>query len=383
MRLFQLLSVPLLVITLYACGIKKEAVIDWDVPVNNQRGIVYPTISLDSFYLDVVSTSFNGSIHVWKDKLLFVDSKFCWVFVFDTTGKSIGRRIGQGEGPNELPCKKIAAYVPLRDGGHLFIGPSWDVYVFDSSFIKKSDFLIDWHPRGNKEYIAGHPDPTDPIMYSITYGMEPIRSDKSTVYLPIYSQHKIFFPATDAYANDARILGKLSIKKGDVSSIYGRLSPIYRRNAQVRTFSYPVYDLIDEDKMVIGFPADSLLYLSDRDFVIKSAFGRMGRDMDTDYLSTTDYTRFNRQWQKENKERGYYTGVDYVPGLKLILRTYQKGGSAISDGLQIYKDNTLIADVDIPAKARVVGYIAPYVYLSAGPDETEEKIQIFRFKLSI
>lgn len=377
-RLFTVLLITLISI---GCKSKIDQEVNWNIPIKIPSQSQFVNISLDSIYLDTISSSFNGSLHTWKNKIVFVDHKFCWFFLFDTSGKFLSQKIGQGENQNELSCKKISNYIPMKDGGHMFMGPSWDVYIFDSNFNKKSDFLIKWHSRGNKEFIAEHPDPTDPIMYSITYGIQDIRADENNVHLPIYSQHKTFFPAADEYANEARIMGKLNIKNGDVTDIYGRLSPIYRDNPSVRTFPYLIYDLSGRDEMIIGFPVDSLMYISDRNFMIKSAFGRMGRDMNTNYQHTSDYEQFAKQWARENKNKGHYDGIDVIPDSEYIIRTYHKNGKSQTSGLQLYKANELVADVDVPLHSKYVGYIAPYVYLSAGPDEEHSSIKLYRFKL--
>jgi hypothetical protein len=51
------------------------------------------------------------------------------------------------------------------------------------------------------------------------------------------------------------------------------------------------------------------------------------------------------------------------------------------DGLQIYQEDELVADVDIPKKSKLVGYIKPYFYLSKGPDEVAGQVKLYRFQL--
>eukprot|EP00611_Tribonema_gayanum_P029162 TRINITY_DN7717_c0_g1_i1.p1 TRINITY_DN7717_c0_g1~~TRINITY_DN7717_c0_g1_i1.p1 ORF type:complete len:311 (+),score=-45.15 TRINITY_DN7717_c0_g1_i1:1-933(+) len=253
--IFPLLFISLLMLISCKSSIDKD--INWDIQIQNTGNSKLLEFSIDTLYLDSISSSFNGTLHTWNNKIVFVDHKFCWYYIFDTAGRFVAQKIGQGEKQNELSCKKISNYIPLMNGGHLFMGPSWDIYTFDSNFVKTSDYLIKWHPRGNKEFIAENPDPSDPIMYSITYGIQDIRADDQNIYLPIYSQHKTFFPAADAYAKESRVMGKLNIKTGDVTDIYGRLSPIYRTKPGARIFPYIIYDLIGKDEMVIGYPVDS------------------------------------------------------------------------------------------------------------------------------
>lgn len=338
-------------------------------------------LAVDSILLDSTSTSFNGTLHVYKNDLLLVDNQFCWVFRFDRNGRFVSRNIGQGDGVSELPCRRITSYVSLPNGGHMFLGPSWDVYLFDSNFVKIADYRVDWHPRGNKEYVATHPDPSDPIMYSITSGIQQIRADNKHVYLPLFSQHKLFNPIVDAYSKEARILGKMDIASGDVTELLGRLSPVYQQNKETRTFSYLYYDLIDKNKMAIMYPVDSLIYLFSKDFTLVKKFGSAGRMMDTNYKGTSEYDKMGNTWVKENRDKGYYTAIDFIEARNLLFRSYQKSGTASTDGLQIYREDELLADVDIPRKCKIVGYISPFFYLSKGPDDALGQVKIYRFQL--
>lgn len=312
--------------------------------------LIIDKIDFDSIQIDASRTSFIGSLQIYKNGFLFVDNQFCWVFRYDANGKQISRNIGQGNAPSQLPCKHITAYIPLRNGGHMFIGQSWDVYNFDSNFQKTSDYRIDWHPRGNKEYVAQNPDPSDPIMYSPTLGLQQIRADDDYVYLPLFSQHKLFNPMASNYAKDARLFGRMNIKKGDVDQIYGRLSSIYTKNRNANIFPYPIYDLLEKNEYVVSFPVDSLIYIYKKDFSIKSIFGKSGRSMNTNYNFTFDYNKFSSVMADELKEKGYYTAIDYIEEKNLLFRSYQKNGNANDDGLQIYQNEVLIADVDIPKK---------------------------------
>ena len=53
------------------------------------------------------------------------------------------------------------------------------------------------------------------------------------------------------------------------------------------------------------------------------------------------------------------------------------------DGLQIYKEGKLIADVSVPTNFRVMGYMAPYYYSYIIPnmDEEDNSLMLYRFRL--
>jgi hypothetical protein len=70
-----------------------------------------------------------------------------------------------------------------------------------------------------------------------------------------------------------------------------------------------------------------------------------------------------------------------VPETGLTFRSYQKGSHTDHDGLQIYKAQTLIADVEVPKQFRVVGYVAPYYVTQILCNDYEETMKFYRFKL--
>jgi hypothetical protein len=105
--------------------------------------------------------------------------------------------------------------------------------------------------------------------------------------------------------------------------------------------------------------------------------------MNTQYSSSVNYEKDYWNALKNDKEKcGYYTCLEYIDELDILLRTYQRSDTEPYDGLQIYKDGTLIGDVDIPKLMKIAGYIEPYIY-GASVDEDNESIKIFRFKLDL
>ena len=139
---------------------------------------------------------------------------------------------------------------------------------------------------------------------------------------------------------------------------------------------------------------DSLIYIFNEDFsALKESFGYAGRDMSTDYQglpSTNNNSALREYWFNEMENRGYYTSLNYIEERDLLFRGYQKGGNSKSDGLQVYRGNRLIADVDVPKNDNpyaplnhfeVIGYIDPWFYSNAFIDEKREEITIYRFRI--
>lgn len=69
--------------------------------------------------------------------------------------------------------------------------------------------------------------------------------------------------------------------------------------------------------------------------------------------------------------------------LDLLFRTYSKNESAKVDGLQVYHNEILIGDVQVPESFEVVGYSAPYYYGQISGNGDAELLQLYRFKIPV
>ncbi len=377
----QIINLLLLFTTfLYAC---KDGNFDYhnakligSVKENNIQ-----SINIDSIKLDLVSTTFVGESRIFNGSIYYIDNKFSYIYKFSNDGKLIQRYAGQGDGQNELPVKTITFFTFLPNGNSIVIGPSWDCFIFDSNFNKINDYIINWHNKVSKEEMLKNPDPSNSQLYSLLYNVGDIKATNEYLYFPVASQHPKFNPTFEKYAEEARIFGKMRIKNGYVEKIFGKLSPVYSDNFNKLVMPYPLFDLINNDSTVFTFPTDSQIYLLDKNMNLNARFGVAGQSMDTNYVNTHKTDSFPINWKKETANKGYYTSIKYIPELNYVIRTYQKSGTAILDGMQIYKNEVLIADVSVPKGFKISGYISPYVYSNIYTNEIIKELKLYRIKL--
>ena len=336
---------------------------------------------LDSVLLDSMSSSYVGESCIQNNNIYFIDEKFCYTYKFDLKGKLIHQYVGQGMGANQLPIKTILLFSPLKAGGFVFIGASWDVFVYDSNFKRVDDYGINWHNKVTKEAMLKKPDPSQGQLYSVIAMHGEIRSAGQEIFLPIASQHPTFNPTNPAYFKEGRNMALMDLENGYIEKIYGGFPPVYSNNSGARTFPYHYLALSADNTFEMAYPPDSLIYKSDRDLNMLKRFGFAGRDMDTNYHSVADIEKFRENYIQTAATKGYYTGLEYIPEGDLTFRTYQKGGHEESDGLQIYKADTLIADLDVPKGLRVDGYSAPWFYSNAFVDEDKGEIKLYKFRI--
>jgi len=341
-------------------------------------------IVLDTIILDKIQSSYFGFLTINNDTLQFVDSRFCWVFLFDKNGKFIKRVLGQGKGPKEISTGVIDSYVTLEDGRHLFVGSSWDCHIFSKHWIRLQEYRINWQIKHTKEEMLSNPKPDMPGLYTLMYDKLEIRIKDNYAYLPIESQHPKFNMANSRnYYENARILAKMDINTGAITELIGRRSEEYSKYSFIPQFSYFSFDIAGQDFFCVSFEPDSLIYKYDKNMELLSIFGFNGTEMDKNYIETNSIPAVQKIYKKERNTKGYYTWIEYFDQHDLLFRAYQKGAHTQNDGLQIYQHGILIADVNVPKGMNIEGYIEPYYYSNAIIDEMNETMKVYRFKLDL
>jgi len=361
-----------------------------------EKDIQFDELQMDTLRLDRIESSHVGFISISNDSIRFIDERFGWMFVFDKNGVLHHRHLGQGQGPKEIPMAGIQFYSPTIGRGHIFIGSSFDYYIYNSDYERTKQEIIRWQRDVPMEELQRNPDPQQQRSYNLGYDIGNIMVTSTHVYLPLISAPPPFSAfnfTTDLFAEEARVLAKMNIETGEVENIMGRLSPIFAEELNIRHFSFFHNTLIDNSTLAISYMPDSLIYLTDLDFNVQSAFGFSGENMDLNYRifpSVGNEETIQNFFYEEFNNRGYYTSLTYIKDRDLFFRGYRKGGESTTDGLQVYRGNTLIADVDVPKlfdefvlgrHFEVIGYIEPWFYSNAFIDEMAEEIIVYRFRI--
>ena len=384
MKLFYS-SLGWVVCFLFITGCKPEHPVAQTITQFNKKNntivaLAYSQPILDSIILEPKSSSMVGKISILNAHIFFVDSKLSMLYEFDRNGTYLGNHIGHGNGPDQLPIKHTEFFSPLPNGGFLFIGPSFDCFVFDGHYKRLDDYEINWHRSSDNPGYLANPDPNTTDPYTPAYVVGKLFTDGNKVFFPLLCQHRNFNPTFTSYATSAKVMAEMDLDDGYITGIFGALSPIYRQSKANATLAYANIEALPDNQMVISYPADSSLYLATRNFRIIKCFGKPGRAVKQNYASLTKMEDFWRIWYENTQEHGYYRDIKFVESRELLFRSYQK--NAVSpDGLQIYKNDTLIADFDTPRGFDVSGYIPPYFYSNAFIDEDKGQIKIYRFKL--
>jgi len=350
-------------------------------PINIEVDFKYHSLKLDTIILneDGVESSqlgFSG-IHRNQD-YYFVDSRFCWYYVFDFEGNFKARFLGQGGGPMETTIGRIATCCILPDTSLFLLGYQLDHYIYDKHFEKKKRFILKGDP------FAGDIT-TNWRAYTHEYSNLVCRSHKDKVYFNMYSEHPDFnyIEHLDRYLKKCHHIFEVNIATGEPGKMYAfGYPPVYHKNSFLYVnFSSINYGIDNTGNFYVSYEADSLIYKYDNQFTPIYSFGYSGKNMNMKYIRTDNFEDCQRYYKQERIDKGYYSWIEYIDETNLLIRSYKKGSHAPDDGLQIYSNKTLVADLSVPKGFKIAGYVAPYYYSQVIVDEEKELLIVYRFKL--
>lgn len=382
----------LIIFAIFSCNERKNQITSETLYKNinksGEKNILLTSLPFDSLIIANIPSSFVGNLRVFEDSIYYVDQKFSRIFIFDKNGDYYGVKLGMGRGPREYPGGQIYDYFKTPKGENLLLGFSNDMYIYDTNWNLQYQKKYKWREIASREELLKNPIPSEQGMYSLTHdtSRDKLRLDGDFVYLEIECDHPTFNMINSInYYKLGRVIAKLNYKTGEISDIIGRRSLAYKKYTFVGHLSYATYDNANDSQFYLGFQTDSLLYLCSNEFIPIKAFGRAGKNMDTKYTEFSEYDikKARQVYANDTENCGYYDRIEFIQERNLLFRSYTRGKQNIFDGLQIYHNNILIGDVDVPKGFRVEGYIAPYFISNAFTASNYESMKFYLFELDI
>lgn len=372
----------LLLISIESCS-KHDSIDMFPEPEFSVRTINNKNYVIDTLYLDsVLNTTFDGNIGVYKDKIYFIDKLFCTINFFDTTGMLTLTTLGHGRGPMETTIGQIYTHVFLDDGSLCLQGVSDDVHIFNTRF----EFELDKSYRKRRiRYNIGDKIGYDQFeLYSMGYPLV-CRSYKKSVFTNNRSEDPTFnyFYTPNIFVEEFRNITEQRLDKKATGRLLGKGMPeSYRGTSKTHyIFSSTFFDIDRNGNFYVTYMADSLIYVYDKDYLPKYSFGFEGVSMDKDYIPIIDVNDIHTIGIAQYNTKGFYTWLEYIDELDLLLRSYSKGKHELVDGLQIYNGRTLVGDINVPKGFKPIGYIEPYIYSDAFVDDDKWNIFVCRIKV--
>ena len=349
-------------------------------PIKNMSPkIEYESLLLEKMVLDSVNTSSFGESYITNvGQIAFMDKHFCTLTEFDTCGHLLRTSLGSGPGPAELQVGRVAGQTYMEDGRLALLGYNLDFHVVSSDLKSKDIFVLDRKPDVEVDKSS--------LTYTNQYSDMVCRSYQNHVYFNMYSEHPDFnyLDHMDDYLAKCCHIWKIDINTKEDNGLFLPGYPKSYKEEPYKNVPFlgTCFDVDKQGNFYVKYDKDSLIYEYTNDFEPVRTYGYAGEGMNLDYQAIHSYKESRKIYRSERNDKGYYYWVEYVDETGLLFVSYRKDLED-SDGLQVYKDGYLIADVIVPKKFRVMGYVAPYYYSYIIPllDEDDDSLIMYRFKL--
>ena len=365
------ITCSLLIVAFSSCVHNNQSV----VFIDNVKNIQYEKLELETVNIpmSIETCSYSGDSGVDGDHLYFLDHFFGFLYEISPSGKIVQRHLGLGNGPDEIPFRPQLGS-NLTNSTLLVMGGTFDFYLFNG--LKNRNRL-------QRKGLEKDNSLEDARAYTF-FNSIVIRKKANRFFYNIFSEADYCNPYEHSkeYFKNAHILMEVDIQSGEQKPI-GSYSNYYINNhSSVNHLLQISYDIDKKDNFIISYYADSLMYVYDKQFNLIKAFGFEGFNMNKNYGSAKpNLDDFNRVWAEDYPNKGYYYWIEYIDETKMTFRSYQKGSHTEYDGLQIYKECVLIADIEVPKQFKVAGYIAPYYISQIICDEEAETMKFYKFKI--
>lgn len=329
-----------------------------------------------------IETSFNGNFTISKNSIVFNDVFFGYLFEFDKNLKLLSKNFGIGNKSNELKGADYIVYSDITNKYYVLSSKTGILAVINSKFQKEKEFKINFNIKRPMEKVIHEPLPYLMDSYELDYGYDGILKvfDEYHLAIAITSSHPKFngYFNSKFYYENSRILALINLKKGYIDRLIGRRPPLYLKN-QLPNYDHFNYE-IKNNTIYLNFYPEATIYKIDKEEdVVQSALGVQGSEMKTNYTRTYSYEEaYMREFEDYNKYN-FYNSL-YVDD-NLIFRGYSKNNTK-KDGLQIYKNVVLIADLNFPKGYNIIGKIDNAYYASKNVIKRKEDMHLLKLKFS-
>ncbi len=339
---------------------------------NKAKDLSINILSLESFELDTLQYALTSS-NIVGDRVVVVDLMSSFLYTFDKDLNLESRKLGSGGASNEIPLQFIVTYCLSHNGNYFFVDTNNHLFVYDSNCMKVDAFsFLNNHINSEADDVAQRY-----AFYVLNYSDPIVKEYDNKLFFSVAGGDASYNISNVDYYKDTRIIMSVDAQDGSPEGLFGRMSPEAKYMSAFLTHQFDIDK--DNGDFYISYQCDSLIYVYSKDYTPIKSFGYNGVGMNQDYAQLTIGPEYKDELQKEMESKGYYSSVAVVGDY--VFRSYKTGGNDKADRLQIYRDEVLVGDVEVPVDFEVIGYIAPYYYSSVVVDMDSGKAELFRFKL--
>lgn len=329
-----------------------------------------------------IETSYSGNFTIFDNSLVFNDVFFGYLFHFDKNLKVLSKNFGIGNQSNELKGDDYIIYSDISNKFYVLSSKTGIIAVINSKFQKEKEFKINFNIKRTKEEVINEPLPYLMDSYELDYGYDGILKvfDENHLAIAVTSSHPKFngYFNSNFYYENSRIIALINLEEQYIDKLVGRRPTIFLKN-RLPNYDHFNYE-INKGSIYLNFYPEASIYKIDKEKdTLQSVFGVKGNDMRTSYVTTNSYEKAHNREFEDYNNYNFYNSL-YIDD-NLIFRGYTKRNSK-NDGLQIYKYEVLIADLNFPKGYKIIGKIDNDYYASKIEIKKSEDMNVLKLKLT-
>lgn len=327
-----------------------------------------------------------GFFSLGRDQIFFVDQVFSTVISYDSGGLYQRTYLGKGDGPDEQ--NNIHGFHPYALNNKHVVLDNFELVVFDENFIKDISYPIEWDYSESYQDMVNSPKGSMLGLYELDWKSKGqntsfiIDESGSQVLLPITMSHPTLNGyISEEYYQSVAVLGRYDLKKKMVLEGFGRRSDKYLEQKFVPNFDFSFFTK-SKKEILVSFAIDPLIHVFGADGELVYKFGVDGIEMRESYPKTNTIEDALDNYKLDLEKAGFYHLIYLNEANNLTFRTYFPQGAGKGYArLQIYQDKTLIGDVRVPERFRILGKIGDFYFADGIVDEINDRLGFYKFKL--
>jgi hypothetical protein len=347
-----------------------------------KRMVTY--IENDSLFINASNTSGRGNFYMMDSVITYADTYYSTLFHYDIhTGACFSQHFRKGNGPNELSAF-LHAYPAYNRKQVYILDHSNLLFGCDEKYdlLKHGHISFEWNNT-----VLSSSDFESPSNYNVMemsdFGINMGHLNDSIVILPVNIIKRYTSDGeliNKKHYSNGRIFGELNLKTMKIEKVFGRFPEIYKTSPvpHLEFFQYAM----DKETIYVNHAVDSLIYVYKYPETLLYTIGYECNRINRGYKTTKviDEALFAHDMQRT----GINTGLKYIPRTNSLIRTYMTNLVTGESGLQIYKDNDLIGEFEMPPFYIFLGYYNGIYYgVRMVPIEDESETHFVFYKTKI
>ncbi len=254
--------------------------------------------------------------------------------------------------------------------------------MVNSKFQKEKEFEINFNIKRSREEVISNPLAHLMDSYEIDYGYDGLLNifDENHIAIAVTSSHPKFngYFNSKYYYENSRVIALINIEDEYIDRLIGRRPPHFLKK-QLPNYDHFNYQVVN-DSIYLNFYPEATIYKIDKNAdTLMEAIGVKGKEMKTDYVTTSTYKEAYKRELQDYTQYNFYNSL-YVND-NFIFRGYTKNVLK-KDGMQIYKNLKLLADLDFPKGYKIIGKIDNYYYASKISIKRKEDMKLLKIKIN-